>query len=506
MCRFNSELDLLCLTCRGSGRSSAQDPPRLSGLSSQQKLMGEFNTESVQAMKAALRRFSSDKDLKFEPAQQQGQEQLDQSIKPSPRRSSFSRQIRASFERSGDAPQRVWLGLVVMLIHCARSHTQTVCSQANHIVITPQICLTAGPLEHQRLPKTSHIAPDSTVVYKSHSVTEGPSSSTQIAASLPIRNHTLGTTYVPALFVNTASQGQTHAQTLKPGRPPNEALPQPMGRAGRSMTLNGPPLSAVEEGLDPTSSTTTVANPARGKSMPIAVIQQTSLNAFSQSPVKLLNTSAAVQIAQKSASLSRRASLAAKLQRMADNADTRSMKASEAGSPASLAAPTKGATEDGQSLAHATIPTERKMTSLDKVSRADCKDSAPTTQQTSHAVDRKAADVRRQHLSSLEQAVKLTARSFRQAYSPSNNSPQAGNPGPEVSHAQTAEEPGITPMHAVKQTSSSASESGIRRTLSDAASEALDAVENMQCPIIAYSQLHIQRKLGDGSIGQVYAS
>ena len=73
--------------------------------------MGEFNTESVQAMKDALSRFSSDKELKFEPGQQPAQEQPDQSPKPSPPRPSFSQQIRLSFDRSGDAPQHVWLGI-----------------------------------------------------------------------------------------------------------------------------------------------------------------------------------------------------------------------------------------------------------------------------------------------------------------------------------------------------------------------------------------------------------
>ena len=371
--------------------------------------------------------------------------------------------------------------------------------------------LTAGQPKYQGSPTASHLAPDSAVVFKSHSVTEAPSSLTQIAAGLPIRNHTLATTYVPALLVDTASQRQTHGQTLKPGRPPDVDLPHPVGTAGKSMAplpLSGVPLSAVEEGIDPTSSTTTVANPARGKSMPVAAIQQTSLYAVSRSPEKKVNAFGAVQIAQKSASLSRRASLAAKLQRMADTADTRSIKASRAGSIASSAAPTKkNSIEDVQSMPRAATPLQRKGTSLDKVSKANCNDSsdsAPRAQQTSSAVDSQAADVRRQHLSSLE-AVTLTPSSFQHANSPSNNSPHDNNPGPRTARARTAEHPGTMPMHVVARRSSSENAPEIKRTLSDVASEALDAVENMQCPVIAYSQLQIQRKLGDGSIGQVGA-
>lgn len=44
----------------------------------------------------------------------------------------------------------------------------------------------------------------------------------------------------------------------------------------------------------------------------------------------------------------------------------------------------------------------------------------------------------------------------------------------------------------------------MRRTKSKLGLDALASVESMNCPIIDYSQLEIKRKIGDGSIGQVY--
>ena len=44
----------------------------------------------------------------------------------------------------------------------------------------------------------------------------------------------------------------------------------------------------------------------------------------------------------------------------------------------------------------------------------------------------------------------------------------------------------------------------LKRTISDAALEALESVESLKCPVIEYCQLQIKRKIGDGSIGQVF--
>lgn len=44
----------------------------------------------------------------------------------------------------------------------------------------------------------------------------------------------------------------------------------------------------------------------------------------------------------------------------------------------------------------------------------------------------------------------------------------------------------------------------MRRSKSKLGLETLASVESMNCPIIDYSQLEIKRKIGDGSVGQVY--
>lgn len=377
------------------------------------------------------------------------------------------------------------------------------------------VSVAAGLPIYEHIPTASHVAPDSAFVFKSHSVREAPSNSGQIAAGLPIRHHTLATNYVPSLLVDTDSQGQPHAQRFQSGKPSNIEMPQQMGRGGKLLGHLPPsndPLSAVAEGVDATVSNNIVPKPARGQSMPADMIQQTNLYAASQSPVRNLSTSAAVQLAQKSASLTRRALLAAKLQRLAVSADTRSVKASEGGSPAPLAGPTqRNSFEDSQneSMPRDAPPPPKQSTSLEKVSRADCADSddsAPTSQQTSSAVDSKAADVRRQHLSGLEHAIRLNSTSLQRADSPSRYSPRSSRTGTKMTHAWTAEEPNTQAEHVLEPRRSCSDDQRspvLRRTLSDAAAEALDVVESMQCPIIPFSQLQIQRKIGDGSIGQV---
>ena len=366
--------------------------------------------------------------------------------------------------------------------------------------------MAAGLPNYERIPKASHVAPDSAFVFKSHSVNEAPSTSGQIAAGLPIRHHTLGTKYAPPLFVDKDSQGQPHAHTHQSGRPSNIDTPQQMG--GRLLG-HCSPLSVVDEGIAATISKNIVANSDRGKSIPADAIRQTSLYAASQSPAKGLSTSAAVQLVQKSASLSRRASLAAKLQRLAESADIRS------GSPASSAGPTERNSIEDSQIRSMTCSTTLKRTSLDKVSRVGCDnldDSAPTAQQTSNAVDSKAAGVRRQrlsfHQSSLEQAVRMSSLSLQRADSRSQYGPHSSSTGTKMAHARTAEEPSMQAEHGPDPRRSLSDDQRapvFRRTLSDAATEALNAVESMQCPIIQYSQLQIQRKIGDGSIGQVGA-
>lgn len=374
--------------------------------------------------------------------------------------------------------------------------------------------LAAGLPDYEHLPTASHAGLDSALVLKSRSVNAVQSNSgKQNAAGALIRQHTLETNYVPALSMKKDSQGQPLAPTLKSGRSFSVEKPQQMGRGGQllvDLPLSSGPLSAVSESIDATISRSTTANSARADSIPADMIRQTTLYAASQSPTKVLTTSAAVQIAQKAASLTRRASLAAKLQRLADSADTQGTKVSNCGSPVSSPRASQRNSSEGDlvnSMPRAAVPHPKQMTNLDKAGKSASEGSGLTTaQQTSSTLDDQAAEIRRQRLSSLEQAVKLTSMSLRRTDSPSQNSPRSNNAGKEITHAWTLEEPSTQAEHVPRLRRSFSDDQlapGLRRTLSDAAAEALDAVESIQCPIIPYSQLQIQRKIGDGSIGQV---
>ena len=378
------------------------------------------------------------------------------------------------------------------------------------------VYLAVGLPNYERLPKASHGALDSALVFKSQSVNAAQSNSgQQNATGVLIRHHTLETNYVPSFSMNNDSQGQPLAPTVKSSRLFSVEKLQHMGRGGKllaDLPLSSGPMSAVNEGMDATISHSTTANSVRADSIPADMIQQTTLYAASQSPTKVLNASTAVQIAQKAASVNRRASLAAKLQRLADSADTRGTKGSKYGSPRSSPRPSQRDSSEEDivsSVPRAAVPRPKQRTSLDKVSKSAPKDSGMTTaQHTSSTLDDQAAEIRRQRLSSLEQAVKLSSMSLRHADSPSEDSPRSTNTGQKFTHARTFEEPSMQAEHVPglrRSLSDDRHAPGLRRTLSDAAAEALDAVESIQCPIIPYSQLQIQRKIGDGSIGQVGA-
>lgn len=360
------------------------------------------------------------------------------------------------------------------------------------------------------------MALDSARVFKSQSVDAAQrNSGQQISAGVLVRHHTLETNYVPSFSLNKDSQGQPLAPTIKSSRPFSVEKPQQIGRVGTllaDLPLSSGPLSAVSESIDATISHSTTANSARADSIPADMIQQTTLYTASQSPTKVFNASTAVQIAQKAASLNRRASLAAKLQRLADSADTRGTKVSKCGSPISSPRPSqRNSSEEDlvNSMPYAAMPRPKQRTSLDKVSKADAEDSGMTTaRHTSSTLDDQAAEIRRQRLSSLEQAVNLSSMSLRRADSPSEDSPRSSNTGQKLTHARTFEEPSMQAEHVPRLRRSLNDDRhapGLRRTLSDAAEQALDAVESMQCSIIPYSQLQIQQKIGDGSIGQVGA-
>ncbi|KAL3138899.1 hypothetical protein ABBQ32_005722 [Trebouxia sp. C0010 RCD-2024] len=329
----------------------------------------------------------------------------------------------------------------------------------------------------------------------SQSVGEAPSMAAQTAAGLLQRYHVLNTNDVSGLLMTQAIPRQTDAGTVKASRPANIILPEHKDGVGKL-----PPH--LGSGSDHSSHTITAH---RGKSIPADAIQRSSLYT---PPVKVLTPSAAVQLAQEAESLSRRASLAAKLHRMAESADARSARASEssdgvsikaslhasqASSPAHITSSSDG--YQGKSMplvAEQYLPKQR--TSLDKVSRADAGQGAdPSAEQTSNAVNSKAAGVRRLHLTSSNNREK-SGYSKPLSGMTSEDSIQHSNKDLHVAGAQAAEGSGMQAGQAPV----------LRRTLSDAAAEALDVVESVQCPIIPYTQLQIQRKIGDGSIGQVY--
>lgn len=433
-------------------------------------------------MKHALERFSVDRES--ESTHPQGQGQLAADRQPTAPRPSFSEQIRASFIRPGDA-----------LCHpSARQVVSRSSSGPGRYVTAPTRILAAGLPNNEVFAKANY--PEAGSGLMSQSVGEAPSMAAQTAAGLLQRYHVLNTNDVSGLLMTQAIPRQTDAGTVKASRPANIILPEHKDGVGKL-----PPH--LGSGSDHSSHTITAH---RGKSIPADAIQRSSLYT---PPVKVLTPSAAVQLAQEAESLSRRASLAAKLHRMAESADARSARASEssdgvsikaslhasqASSPAHITSSSDG--YQGKSMplvAEQYLPKQR--TSLDKVSRADAGQGAdPSAEQTSNAVNSKAAGVRRLHLTSSNNREK-SGYSKPLSGMTSEDSIQHSNKDLHVAGAQAAEGSGMQAGQAPV----------LRRTLSDAAAEALDVVESVQCPIIPYTQLQIQRKIGDGSIGQVCA-
>lgn len=351
--------------------------------------------------------------------------------------------------------------------------------------------MAAGLPNNEVLAKANH--PEAGHGLKSRSVGETPSMAAQTAAGLLERYHVLDTNDVSGLLMTQASPRQTDAGSLKSSKPANITLPEQKDCVGKSPL----PLSS---GLDHSSHTITAH---RGKSIPADVIQRSGLYT---PPVKVLAPSAAVQLAQKADSLSRRTSLAAKLQRMADSADARSTRASETSdgisikaslhaSQASSSAHISNSSDGYQGMSLPLVAEQylpKLRNSLDKVSRADAEQGPdPSAEQTSNAVDSKAAGVRRQHLTNSSDREK-SGYSKPLSELILKDSIQNSNTDLHVVGAQgSGMQAGQAPV--------------LRRTLSDAAAEALDVVESMHCAIIPYSQLQIQRQIGDGSIGQVCA-
>lgn len=431
-------------------------------------------------MKQALERFSIDKE--GDRAHPQGQGQLAAAGKPTQPRPSFSDQIRASLIRPGDTFSHP-------------TQAADISSQAICTVILKSALMAAGLPHSQLIATSSQSVPEIGLAFMGQSVAEAPSMAGQTAAGFARRSQVLETKDVPSLLRDQASPGHTDAGALSINRSAHMTLPEP-----RVTDRNLPLPGGVDHNRDVTIS-------HRGTSVPATVTNQITV---STSPVKVLNPSAAAHLVQKSESLSRRASLAAKLQRMAESADVRSTKASDTSDGTS----TKATSHSSQASSPAHISTSsdgyqvtsmmpvaeqflpRPRTSLDRVRRAEPQEGLdPSAEQTSNAVDSMAADIRRRHLTSSSEREKTCSKNLQLPGSSLTDSIHQSNTGLQGGLGQTDEGLAMQPGHLPS----------LRRTLSDAAAQALDVVESMLCPIIPFSQLQIQRKIGDGSIGQVCA-
>ncbi|KAA6419315.1 MAG: PAS domain-containing tyrosine kinase [Trebouxia sp. A1-2] len=118
----------------------------------------------------------------------------------------------------------------------------------------------------------------------------------------------------------------------------------------------------------------------------------------------------------------------------------------------------------------------------------DCNSREKNTRLSSEQINRMAADVRlqRYHGGSMVSNPQILGHSKHGVVSISHDADAHDCPSSNDSASHQALQPEM------------------KRTISDVALEALESVQNLKCPIISYSQLDLKRKIGDGSIGQVY--
>ena len=342
--------------------------------------------------------------------------------------------------------------------------------------------------------QAGHATPASTLASQSHSVADV--SADRIQSFLPTSQHALGFHHGPVMLTNQGGQGERACTSKSDVLTDAAQVGQPVSNQGQHR-FAVPPLSNCLQEVAASDTASGVTCLTRGQLMPASITNQSSLYAPPIAPVHMLSSSAAVQLADKSASLSRRASLAAKLQQMAANADSRNIRVSDSDSQSPNAAPfecngyahkTVKSTAFGpeSGVPYRAMSPPKARTSLGKVRTIEHELSPDqSAQQTTAAVDSQAAGVRRQHLSTI-QAASNPEHCLIPASPLNTDSTNASDTGNDIGDSQ-ANHAGHTP----------------KRTLSDAALEALHAVQSMQCPIIQYNQLQIHRKIGDGSIGQV---
>lgn len=353
-----------------------------------------------------------------------------------------------------------------------------------------KVSVPAGFTFKHQLPQAGHVAPALQLISENDSGAGVPSRSDRIQAVTTTSQHALQF-HAPVVLSDQDGQGH-YAQTPRAGSLTDPAQSKQSASTHRPYSLAMQLSSTYPKKIAASDTAVEATNRTRGQS----IINHSSLYA---SP-KMLSSPAAVQLADKSASINRRASLAAKLQRMAENADSRNDRACDNGSQPPHAehngyankavGSTPFSPESGVPYS-ATLPPKIRP-SFDVARTTDSETaSGQSAQQASTAVDSKAASVRRQHLqiaTDPPEHFPMPASTFT-TESPNaidNVSIDNHHDGQQASHA------GQTPA--------------LKRTLSNAALEALDAVQSMQCPIIPYQQLQMHRKIGDGSIGQVCSS
>ncbi|KAL0037083.1 hypothetical protein WJX77_012077 [Trebouxia sp. C0004] len=231
-----------------------------------------------------------------------------------------------------------------------------------------------------------------------------------------------------------------------------------------------------------TSGNAAVSRRAQAQALPADAIMSSALYASHQEPQEWPPSKPSdVPTLQPSSSFGRRASLAAMLLKMRVG-DEFGRKGSEASSQPS--ATPRSSTGQGQPMPFSVGGKghQQGMKFTD-----DCAPRETRAKLSSEQIDRLAADVRlqRYHGGSMTSTTQ----------NPGHNK----HGGVSISH-----DAGGGDCSSIDDGASQALQPEMKRTISDVALEALESVQNLKCPIIPYRQLDIKRKIGDGSIGQVY--
>ena len=243
------------------------------------------------------------------------------------------------------------------------------------------------------------------------------------------------------------------------------------------------------------------AGSRRAQTLPDAIMSS-ALYALRQEPQQRPPSQPSdIPTLQKTASFSRRASLAAMLlkMRVGDNLSRKSSEVScEAASLMSSANSTDRFQRIGKPPATPTSSTGQgqpmpfivgdKGHQQDVKSNDDRASCGKIPRLPSEQIDRMAADVRLQRYHG------------GSTVSTSQNSGHSKHSGVTIS----LDAVGLDSLSSNDSASHQALQPEMKRTISEVALEALESVQSLKCPIILYSQLDFKRKIGEGSIGQVH--